>query len=89
MTTTTIAPPTPDVVALAQSFDVAARTPTQFGLEALFGRWSELRIASAHHSPDILAGVSFAAVIDAVLDHRANPALGFSILAAVGKDLQR
>ena len=72
MTTTTIAPPTPDVIALASAFDVAART-FGFGVEALFGRWSELRIASARHTPDPLFGLSFGTVLDRVIDHRANP----------------
>jgi hypothetical protein len=80
MTTTTIAPPSAALVALGRSFDTAAQTPTQFGLEALFGRWTELRIASAHRSPDILAGVSFATVIDAVLDYRSSPEGGFNVL---------
>lgn len=69
----TVSPPVaPDVLALAGRFRVAASTP-QFGVEALFARWSDLRFAAARHSPDVLAGVSFAAVLDAVLDHRANP----------------
>lgn len=88
-TTTTTAPAAPpaDLVALASKFDVAATTPTHFGLEGLFGRWQELRIASARHPVDMLQGVSFATVIDAVLDYRSNPARGFSILT-VAKAIQ-
>ena len=87
MTTTTTAPTLPadppaDVVALGQSFDVAAITPG-FGVEILFSRWLELRIAAAHHSPDILAGVSLAAALDAVLSYRASPGRGFNILTIV------
>lgn len=79
--TTTIAPPTPDVLALASTFDVAAITP-QFGLEALFARWSQLRIASASHPDDVLFGLSFSTVVDRVLDYRSNPVgVTFNVLA--------
>jgi hypothetical protein len=77
---TTIAPPTPDVLALASAFDVIAKTAV-FGIDHLFARWQGLRVGSARHPVDVLQGVSFAAVIDAILDYRSNPALGFSILA--------
>jgi hypothetical protein len=72
MSIATTAPPSADVVALASAFDVAART-FGFGIESLFGRWSELRIASARDTSDPLFGVSFATVLDRVIDHRANP----------------
>jgi hypothetical protein len=81
MTTATTAPPTPDVLALASSFDIAART-AQFGLEQLFSRWLRLRIAGARYPRDLFASVSFSTVLDAVLDHRSNPAgVAFSVLA--------
>lgn len=58
----------------------------QFGVEALFGRWQLLRVASAQHSPDLLADVRFGDVLDLVLTHRASTApQSFDILAAVGK----
>lgn len=73
MTTTTASPPVAaDVLALAGRFNVAAAT-FQFGIESLFGIWSELRIASARHDVDVLAGVGIGSVLDRVLDHRANP----------------
>ncbi|HVB77613.1 MAG TPA: hypothetical protein VNI34_07435 [Candidatus Nitrosotalea sp.] len=73
MPTTTASPPVAaEVLALAGRFNVAASTH-QFGIESLFGLWSQLRIAAARHTPDILAGSSFAAILDRVLDHRANP----------------
>lgn len=81
MTTTTISPPVPaNIAALAIRFDVIAKT-NAFGVETIFGRWQELRVGSARHPVDVLQGVSFAAVLDAILDYRANPARGFSILA--------
>lgn len=72
MSIATTAPPSADVLALATAFDVAAWT-NGFGVESLFARWSELRITSARHTPDPLFGVGFAAVLDRVIDHRANP----------------
>jgi hypothetical protein len=78
--TTTLAPPTADILAVAGRFNVAAST-LQFGIESLFALWSELRIASARHDPDVLFGVSFAAILDRVLDHRASPTgVRFSVL---------
>jgi hypothetical protein len=71
---------TPDVANLARSFNTAAITPTQFGLETLFQRWSFLRKASARHDPDLLAGLSFSTVVDAVVDYRSRGDHAFDVL---------
>lgn len=81
MTTTTNEAPPIDLVNLASKFGPIAST-SGFGVEAIFARWQELRIASARHDADLLADVRFCDVIDAVLDHRANPTgAPFNVLA--------
>jgi len=79
-TTTTPIAPTADVVGLARRFNVAAIT-NAFGADALFGRYQELRIGSANHDPDMLAGLRFSAVLDLLLDYRARGDRSFDVLA--------
>jgi len=83
MTTTrpTTAPlaPTLDVINCASRFNVAAITPG-FGVEILFSRYQDIRIASGHHDLDVFRGVGFSAVLDAVLESRARHDRTFDVL---------
>jgi hypothetical protein len=72
MTTTSAPTVTSDVAALASQLGVAAATRS-WNIDALFAKWQECRIASAQHSPDILASTTFADVLEAVLTRRAQP----------------
>ncbi|HVB13547.1 MAG TPA: hypothetical protein VNH38_02175 [Candidatus Dormibacteraeota bacterium] len=86
--TTQTAPPAPtidiSVVHAATSFNVAAATPG-FGVEILFSRFQDLRTISGQKTPDVLAGASFASVLDAVLECRTRGDRTFDVLAAIAK----
>lgn len=78
---------TPALIGAMRSFSTAAST-NAFGLELLWGRWLELRQASAANLPDDpFADVKWSAVCDLVTQHRASHRGGdstpFDILTAI------